>query len=417
MLISVAEARETILKTFAPLETENVPLLDALQRVLAETIYTPRALPPFDNSSMDGFAVRYEDVQQTPVNLQVIGDVAAGHPFVGLLGRGEAVRITTGAPLPAGADTVVPVEETDQPIGLAPLPKTVTIQKSPPRPGANVRPAGSDLAEGVAVLSAGQVLRPQDVGMLALLGYDRAPVRRRPRIALLSSGDELTSPGQPLEAGKIYDSNQYALGALITASGAELIRLGIARDEADDIRKHLDAAVAAKADLIVTSAGVSVGAHDHIKSILESEGKIALWRVNMRPGKPLTFGAYRQIPFIGLPGNPVSCFVGFLVFVRPVIRKMLGLPITPPQTVSVTLEEPITSDGRESYLRGIVRNVDGRYRARLTGHQGSGHFYSLVQANALLIVPAGVQSLPENSTIQAWLLQDTLDAAMGSPCP
>ncbi len=408
-LMPVQEALDRILTAFSPLETEPVPLAAAPRRVLGADIHAPHALPPFANASMDGFALRYQDARQAPVTLRVVADVPAGHASTRHIGPGEAARITTGAPLPPGADVVVPVEHTDQSARSgAPLPPAVRILQAPRRAGENVRPAGSDLSAGQRVLSAGQVLRPQDVGLLAMLGLETVPVRRRPRVALLSSGDELLQPGQPPAPGKIYDANTFTLGSLIPALGGELLSLGVARDDPQDIRARLDEAVRLGADLILASAGVSVGHRDYIKDLLAAAGRLDLWRINMRPGKPLTFGRYREIPFIGLPGNPVSAFVGFLVFVRPVLRRLLGLPPAQRRLVRARLDEPVASDGRETYLRGILQQQPDGWHARLTGHQGSGHLFSLVQANALLILPAGVKSLPENAFIDAWMFQQEL---------
>jgi molybdopterin molybdotransferase len=237
-----------------------------------------------------------------------------------------------------------------------------------------------------------------------MLGLSSVMVYRQPRVALLSSGDELVGPDVPLEKGQIRDSNSYTLAALIQDAGAEPIRLGVARDNYESVMLLFERAVYLRADLILSSAGVSVGAFDFVKSVIEDHGKMDFWRVNMRPGKPVTFGEYRGLPFIGLPGNPVSAFVGFEVFVRPTIQKMAGLQHTSRQAVRVHCEEEIQSDGRESYLRGEVREVDGSFIARLTGHQGSGNLHSLVQANALLIIPAGVKCVPAGQEITAWML-------------
>jgi molybdopterin molybdotransferase len=238
-----------------------------------------------------------------------------------------------------------------------------------------------------------------------MLGLPEIPVYRQPRMALLSSGDELLPAEVPLAPGKIHDANSSILSALAEASGVELIQLGVASDSETDVRSRLERAVAEKADVIVSSAGVSVGAFDYIKSIVETDGELDFWKVDMRPGKPLAFGKYHGIPFFGLPGNPVSAFVGFEVFVHPALEKLSGLTprLRPPQ--KARLVEPVESDGRESYLRAIVTEENGQLVARLTGHQGSGNIFSLVQANALLIVPSGVKSLPANSDIEIWLIQ------------
>ena len=406
-LLPVQEAQERILAAFTTLETTHVLLSNAVGRVLAEEISAAADLPLFDNSSMDGFALRTADVLEagsaTPITLPVVDDVPAGKMPTHHIQPGEAARIMTGAPLPPGADTVVPVEETDfnnRAPGTA-LPETVQIFKAPTL-GANIRKRGDDIQRGDSILSAGQRLRPQDLGMLAMLGVDQVPVYRKPRIALLSSGDELTPIGQPLSAGKIYDVNSYTLGAMLEAQGCEIIPLGVAEDTPESVKAALSKAKGA--DLILSSAGVSMGSFDFIKDIIEKEGELNFWRINMRPGKPLTFGHYQNLPFIGLAGNPVSAFIGFMVFVRPVIAKLLGAKNEDHQLIRARLSEAITSDGRESYLRAKVERKNGELRASLTGHQGSGNLFSMVQANALLIVPAGVKSLPANAEVDLWML-------------
>lgn len=406
-LLPVSEALERILATFTPLETTYVPLKDAVGRVLAEEIVSATDLPLFDNSSMDGFAVIASDVLEarsaTPISLPVVDDIPAGLMPTHHLQPGEAARIMTGAPLPAGADAVVPVEETDfnsREKGAA-LPETVQIFKAA-QVGANIRKRGSDIRRGDSILPKGLRLRAQDLGMLAMLGIADVPVIRKPRIALLSSGDELTPIGEPLGAGKIYDVNSYTLGAMLAANGCDIIELGVAADTPEAVKAAL--AKAKNADLIVSSAGVSMGSFDFIKDIIEKDGELNFWRINMRPGKPLTFGHYQNLPFIGLAGNPVSAFIGFMVFVRPVIAKMTGNDSEDRQLIRVQLAEPLTSDGRESYLRARVTRENGVLRAYLTGHQGSGNLFSMVQANALLIIPAGVKSLSVNAEVNAWML-------------
>jgi molybdopterin molybdotransferase len=298
------------------------------------------------------------------------------------------------------------VEDTDfnqRSAGSQP-PQTVAVYK-PVRPGENIRRRGMDLHAGDKVLSSGTRLRAQEIGLLAMLGLPEAPVYRKPRVALLSSGDELVPVEAPLTPGKIHDANSYVLAALSESAGVELIRLGVAADTEADVRSRLERAVDEKADVIISSAGVSVGAFDYIKSVVESDGELDFWKVNMRPGKPLAFGKYRRIPFFGLPGNPVSAYVGFEVFVRPALEKLSGQTPQPHPSQKVRLAEAVDSDGRESYLRAIVTEEHGQLTARLTGHQGSGNLLSLVQANALLIVPSGVKSLPANSEAHIWRIE------------
>ncbi|MGE5464239.1 MAG: gephyrin-like molybdotransferase Glp [Syntrophothermus sp.] len=408
-LLSVDEARERILSHFQPVKTETLPVAESYHRVLAQDVRAEDDLPLFDNSSMDGFALRAEDVTGatpgSPRSLSVVADIPAGSSPTVILAPGEAARIMTGAPMPAGADAVVPVENTDfdhRNAGTQ-APAQVAIQKTV-APGENVRRRGTDLHAGAAVLHTGRQLRPQDLGLLAMLGVSSVPVYRKPRVALLSSGDELIDPDAPLEKGKIRDSNSYTLAALIESAGARPLRLGVARDNYESVKILFERAVYLRVDLILSSAGVSVGAFDFVKSVIEDHGKMDFWRVNMRPGKPVAFGEYTGIPVIGLPGNPVSAFVGFEVFVRPAIQKLGGLLQMGRQAVRVKCEEEIQSDGRESYLRCEIRQENGDLVARLTGHQGSGNLHSLVQANALLIIPAGVKCVPAGQEITAWIL-------------
>jgi molybdopterin molybdotransferase len=408
-LLSVEEARERILSNFHPVKTETSPLAGSSNRVLAEAIRAADDLPLFDNSSMDGFAIRAADVTDatlgSPRSLRVVADIPAGSSPTISLAAGEAARIMTGAEMPEGADSVIPVEDTDfeDRSPGTPAPHEVQIRRSV-KPGDNVRPRGMDILAGRVVLEAGRKLKPQDLGLLAMLGVANVPVYKIPRVALLSSGDELIPVDAPLERGKIRDSNSYTIAALVESAGAEVIRLGVAHDHFDSVQALFEKAAYLRVDLILSSAGVSVGAFDYVKEVIESNGKMDFWRVNMRPGKPLAFGEYRGIPFIGLPGNPVSAYVGFEVFVRPAIERLTGSLSGSRQTVRVRSEEEINSDGRESYLRGEVREENGVLVARLTGHQGSGNLHSLVQANALLIIPAGVKCVPAGQEVNAWLL-------------
>lgn len=410
-LLSVEQARQRILAHFQSLPTETLALRACSERVLAQNIATTHDLPPFDNSSMDGFAVLAEDVagatRSSPRRLRVVGDIPAGSHPAFTLASGEAARIMTGAPLPGGADAVVPVEDTDvnnRDAGT-PAPDEVQIFQAV-KAGANRRGRGMDLRAGEVVFNPGRLLKPQDLGLLAMLGVADVPVYRKPRLALFSSGDELLEVDAPLEKGKIRDSNSYMLAALIEGAGADVLQLGVAKDDPESVKALLEKAVEASVDLILSSAGVSVGAFDFVKQVIESNGRMDFWRVNMRPGKPLAFGEYKGIPFIGLPGNPVSAYVGFQVFVDPAIRRLRGLLDEGKPTVRVRCAEQIDSDGRESYLRAQIQ-VDHEHKgwvARLAGHQGSGNLHSLVQANALLIIPAGVKCVPAGQELEAWFI-------------
>jgi molybdopterin molybdotransferase len=409
--LTVQEAQARIIGTLRPTGGETVPLSNCAGRILAEVISAAEDMPAFSNSSMDGFAVIASDVAgattHSPVNLAISADIPAGSAPTFSLQPGQAARIMTGAMLPGGADAVIPVEDTGYAPHLAgdqagtPLPGSVSIF-APARPGTNIRPRGMDVKQGQVLLSPGRRLLPQDVGMLAASGHATVKVYRKPLVALFSSGDELAQPGLPLRAGQIYDSNQYILAALLEKAGAQVLRLGTAEDDPGKIRDLVSQAVEAHADLILTSAGVSVGAFDFVRQVIESNGRLDFWKVNMRPGKPLAFGTYAGTPFIGLPGNPVSAYVGCRVFVLPAVARLVGLDRTPSGKRKAYLGEPVESDGRESYLRATVQEKEGRLIANLTGHQGSGNLYSLVQANALLIVPSGVKSLPLDSQVDVW---------------
>ena len=408
-LLSVDQARERILSQLQFVTTEKINLAECADRVLARDIAASTDLPPFDNSSMDGFAVRAVDVANatdaSPQRLSVVADIPAGSAPAIFLAPGQAARIMTGAQVPDGADAIVPVEETDfvsRDAG-SPPPGQVLILKAA-KPGANIRTSGMDIKTGEIVLQKGRRLQAQDLGLLAMLGVAKVEVHRKPRVALLSSGDELVGVDAPLEPGKIRDSNSYVLAALIESAHAEALRLGVANDTRESVEALFEQAAAQKVDMIISSAGVSVGAFDFIKDVVDSNGRMDFWRVNMRPGKPLAFGEYRGIPFIGLPGNPVSAFVGFEVFVRAALGRLGGELNGGRHAVRVRTVEEINSDGRESYLRAIVEEKNGVLSAKLTGHQGSGNLRSLVQANALLIISAGVKCVPAGQEVHAWLL-------------
>ena len=407
-MLSVAGALKKLLKEFTAVTPEVVPLLQSRNRVLAEELRAPFDLPLFTDSSMDGFAVLSEDVKKAgadhPIELSVIADIPAGSIAQKGIANGQAMRIMTGAVIPLGCDAVVPIEDTNfnEQNFIGGFPWPIRINK-PVNPGAFLRVQGQDVHAGEVVLRAGTFLRPQEVGFLGMLGFEEVPVYRPPKVAILSTGDELVRIGSALDSGKIYDANSVMLASQIVECGGEYLDLGIAKDNQDEIYQRLEGAFSEQVDLIVSSAGVSVGAFDLVRQVIEEHGSISFWRVNMRPGKPLAFGEYRGIPFIGLPGNPVSAFVGFEVFVRPAIEKMSGLKNSSRQAQKVRLTEEIQSDGRESYLRAIVfQKEDGLY-AKLTGHQGSGNLRSLVQSNAFLIVPSEVKSLPIGAEVSAWI--------------
>ena len=414
-MISVEEALERILSYVSVLEPEEKPVLDALGQVLADDVVSSMDIPPLDNTAMDGYAVRAADTSGAsdgaPVMLRVVGELAAGYVFEGQVQAGTAVRIMTGAPMPAGADAVVPFEETDEPEGrafgsFAKSRDVVGVLKAA-EPGANIRYAAEDVHRGQPIVRKGTVLHPAQCGVLASLGVSSARVHRRPVVAILSTGDEVQEPGQPLRPGQIYDSNAYSIAAMVLEAGGIPRRLGIAKDTVEaltaKLREGLDA------DMLVTSAGVSRGDYDVVKDVLAKEGEVDFWTVRMRPGKPLAFGAFRsggrRVPHIGLPGNPVSSMVSFELFGRPAIYTMLGRNDWQRPVVRAIADERIeNSDARRVYARAIVTQRDGRWHAALTGPQGSGILTSMAEANAFAIVPEDVPAVEVGDEVEAMLL-------------
>lgn len=411
-LLAVDDALRRILARMTALPVENAPTAQALGRVLATNIVAAADIPPFANASMDGYAARAADVMSaasdSPVILTVIADIPAGVVSDRPVGPGEAARIMTGAPLPDGADAVVAVEQTDDQWvsdGEAPLPERVRIYRAA-RPGENVRLAGEDIRAGQTILTAGTVLRPPEIGVLVSLSYRQVPVFRQPRAAILSTGDELVDLDEPLRAGQIRNSNSYVLAGLVTTNGGLPLRLPVARDTLADVRRCFRSALKHQPDLIISSAGVSVGTRDVVRTVVEELGAVELWRINLRPGKPLAFGHVQGVPFFGLPGNPVSAMVTFDVFVRPALLALTGRDPQAVPTVEAVVGEDITSDGRRSYLRVTLTAQGGAWVAHLTGTQSSGALLSMVKADGLLIVPEGMTHVPAGSRLPVRLLRD-----------
>jgi len=414
-MLSVERAQERVLEAFRPLESERVAPLEALGRVLAEDVHAGEDIPPHDNSSMDGYAVRSADTagagHQAPVRLRVVDELPAGYVTGTEVAPGTAVRIMTGAPLPPGADAVVRVEDTRA------EGEWVEIFVAAPV-GQYVRPAGEDVRQGELVLPKGTLVRPQEVGMLATLGRKEVPVTRRPRVAILATGDELVEIDAPLAPGKIRDANSYSNAAQVVQCGGEPILLGIARDRVDELTDRIRAGLTG-VDLFLTSGGVSVGDFDLVKQVLASEGRIHFWRVCMKPGKPLAFGwigpsagsgqrpstGSGRVPLLGLPGNPVSVMVSFEMFARPAMLKMLGMTRWQRPTVEATLMDEVRhKDERRHYLRVRLEERSGGYRAYLTGGQGSGILSSMVKANGLAIIPEDWDHVPAGARVRALVL-------------
>lgn len=399
--LEVADAVGRVVAGVARLAPERIPLNTARGRVLAASVASPVSLPPWDNSAMDGYAVRASDIASVPARLRVTATVAAGQfPSRGVA-AGEAIRIMTGAPVPEGADTVVRVEDTDA--GL----DHVEVRANRDA-GKNVRPLGEDIVAGRAALAAGVTLGPAQIGVLAAIGAASVEVYRIPRVAILSSGDELVTPDhfdEVVAGRKIVSSNSITLHELVREAGAEPVDLGIAADTPKSLREHLARATAGSGvDLIITSGGISVGEFDYVRPVLAELGAtLDFWRVRMRPGAPMGFGMLGGTPWLGLPGNPVSTMVTFELFARPAIRKMRGHVALHRVPVSVTLDEPVTVGADLThFLRAVVtRRDDGRYTARLTGPQSSGILSSMALANALVVVPRGTVSVAAGDTLQA----------------
>jgi molybdopterin molybdotransferase len=399
-MLSVEEARQQMLNTIPVLPTEKREILNCAGYVLAEALHAEENIPPFDNSAMDGYAVRAADVQnaskEKPAVLAVLETIAAGYAPTKQVAPGQTARIMTGAMMPEGADAVV-MQEVTQRDG-----DEVKIFEGIDETG-NVRFTGESVAEGQQVMGKGKYLRPPEVSMLASLNCPEVTVYRKPTVAIVSTGDELTPLGEPLEPGKIRDSNRYGLYAQVEEAGGIPIDMGIAPDDEAETERIFRAALA-KADALITSGGVSVGEHDVVKSVLARLGKINFWRVAMKPGKPQAYGISDGKPIFGLPGNPVSSLVVFELFVRPALLKMAGHTELLRPTFKATLAEPVTNrDGRVNYMRAILKASNGHYTAETTGPQGSGILHSLVLANGLITIPAGV-TLGAGETVDAQFL-------------
>lgn len=392
-MIAVREGQEHILGQIqAAVPAEVVPVTRALARVLAADVQAPFDVPPADNSAVDGYAVSGADIPATGTReLDVVGDLAAGAVFTGALRPGQALRIMTGAAMPAGADTVYPqevVERTGERVRVGVIDK-----------GVNVRMRGEDVEAGGIVVERGTVLRPQEIGLVTSLGLWQLSVHRRPRVALLSTGDEVAEPGTPRRPGQIYDANRFTLRGSIEQCGGQVLDLGIVPDEHAALTARLREATA-MADVVLTSGGVSVGAYDLVKTVLGEIGTIDFWQVAMQPGRPLAFGRIEATTFFGLPGNPVASLLTFMLFVRPALWKLAGRrQLVPTSWQARTLEPLRKRAGRREFKRGVLAYREGGWEVRTTGPQGSGILSSMVAGNCLIVLEEERGDVPAGGTV------------------
>lgn len=408
--IALEDAIAHILGAVSAMPGEPISINDAAGMVLAEPVVSPVDLPPWDNSAMDGFAVRSADMadasREAPRELKLVESVHAGGFPTLPVGPREAIKIMTGAPVPDGADTVVRVEHTEQNGDVVRIFSASDAMR-------NIRPRGEDVRANDAVLAAGTMLRPGEIGLLASIGMARVCVHRRPIVAILSTGDELVDIDgfdDVLAGRRIVNSNSYALAAAVRAVGAEPMVLGIARDDRDDLRSHLQRGLAA--DVIVTSAGASVGEHDLVKDVLEELGAVTdFWRVRIRPGSPFSFARIGALPVFGLPGNPVSAVVTFEILVKPAIRRMLGRNAVHSRVVTARLAESVrTTTGLTQFMRVRLHGEGGTLVATLTGPQGSGMLSSVARADGLMVVPEDVGEVAAGTEVSVVRLASADDA-------
>ena len=398
----VERAREHIRAFLSPVTAvERLNIRAALGRILAEDVISPVNVPQHDNSAMDGYAVRFSDLNaDAESKLKIIGTSFAGKPFQGTVGRGQAVRIMTGAVIPAGTDTVIQQEKAKaagEYVAVMPVSKK----------GTNTRSAGEDLRAGEPALKRGHPVQPAEIGMMASLGIGEVAVYRKLRVAFFSTGDELVAIGQPLGPGQIYDSNRYTIYGLLVRLGCEVLDMGVIRDTPRDV-EHAFREAAEVADVVITSGGVSVGEADYVKQILDRLGEVLFWKIAMKPGRPLAYGRIGNAHFFGLPGNPVAVMVTFYQFVRDALLHLQGRTTsTPLPTQKVVCTSPIKkAPGRTEFQRGILsQDAEGRWSVRTTGDQGSGILSSMSQANCFIILPAEQGNTPAGATVDVQLLE------------
>jgi molybdopterin molybdotransferase len=379
---------------------EFVPLRSALGRILATEIIAPHDVPAHDNSAMDGYAVRFDSLDTAgETRLSVVGTAFAGNSFSGLVGKGQAVRIMTGAVLPAGADCVVVQEATRIEDGMVIVPAGQRL-------GQNTRRAGEDLARGAVALAAGKRVGPAELGLIASLGIAEVAVKRRLRVAFFSTGDELASIGKPLAPGEVYDSNRYTLHGLLTRLGAEIIDMGVVPDVPEALEATLREA-AEVADAIITTGGVSVGEADFVRDVLARLGAVSFWKLNIKPGRPMAFGKIGKAWLFGLPGNPVAVMVSYTQFALDALHRLSGLdPLPLRPLLNVTAANAIKKQpGRREYLRGTVAAVDGQWQVKTVGNQGSGVLRSMSEANCFVVLPEDCAGVQAGDSVQVQLFE------------
>ena len=415
-MISVEDAREKILEHFVTLDSKSVHILDSMGLVVSESIKSPLNIPPFNNSAMDGYAVISEDTKLASsdhvVNLKILETIKAGSVPSEKVIKGTASRIMTGAPIPEGADSIVPFEDTTELDWNINSDKSFVGIKYPGNVGANFRESGKDLSIGDVVVEKFSILTPSLIGLLASVGLEQVKVIRPPVVSILSTGDELVEPGLSIEPGQIFDSNTYSIYSSVLQLGAIPKIIGIARDNRQSVIDMIEKSL--NSDFVISSAGVSKGDYDVVKDVMGEMGNLNFWSVNMRPAKPLAFGKLKThksfVPIIGLPGNPVSSLVAFEQFCRPAIRKMMGKTINDRKIIKAKLVDSIENyDSRRVYARVIIESKNGVNVATTTGDQGSNILTSMAKANGLAICPENIERVLPGEEVDVILLDDSVD--------